>query len=65
MEGQMNPMHRIADLAADRLLCLPSRAVPYLVRRDVGVPMPDGAVLLGHHYRPTDSDGPLPVVLIR
>src|SRR5580658_2382183 len=61
----MNPLSRIGDLAADRLLGLPSRAVPYLLRRDVGVPMPDGAVLLGQHYRPADADGPLPVVLIR
>jgi putative CocE/NonD family hydrolase len=61
----MNRLHRIGDLVADRLLGLPSRAVPYLVRRDVGVPMPDGAVLLGEHYRPAGADGPLPVVLIR
>ncbi len=61
----MNPLARIAGLAADRMLGLPSGAVPYVVRRDVGVPMPDGVVLLGDHYRPAGDDRPLPVVLVR
>lgn len=61
----MNPLSRIAGLAMDRALGLPSEAVPYLVQRDVGVPMPDGVVLLADHYRPAGHDEPLPVVLIR
>jgi putative CocE/NonD family hydrolase len=61
----MNPLHRIAGLAADRLLGLPASAEPYVLRTDVGVPMPDGVVLLGTHYRPAGEDRPLPVVLIR
>ena len=61
----MNPLPRIAGRAADRALGLPTPAVPYVVRRDVPVPMPDGVVLLGDHYRPAGHDRPLPVVLIR
>ncbi len=61
----MNPLSRIAGVAADRALGLPSAATPYTVRPDVGVPMPDGVVLLGDHYRPAGDDRPLPVVLIR
>ena len=48
----MNPLSRIAGLAVDRALGLPGPAEPYLVRPDVAVPMPDGVVLLGDHYRP-------------
>jgi len=61
----MNPLSRIAGLAVDRVLGLPSVAVPYAVRPDVAVPMPDGVALLGDHYRPAGQDGPFPVVLIR
>ncbi len=61
----MNPLHRIAGWAVDRAFGLPAAAAPYLVRPDVGVPMPDGVVLLGDHYRPAGPDRPLPVVLIR
>ncbi len=61
----MNPLSRIAGVAVDRALGLPAAAVPYVVRPDVAVPMPDGVVLLGDHYRPAGDEGPLPVVLIR
>jgi uncharacterized protein len=61
----MNPLSRIADMAVDRALGLPSGAAPYVVRSNVAVPMPDGVVLLGDHYRPGGHDRPLPVVLIR
>lgn len=61
----MNPLSRIAGLAVDRALGLPGPAEPYQVRPDVAVPMPDGVVLLGDHYRPALDDRPLPVVLIR
>src|SRR5215472_6862136 len=61
----MNPLSRIAGRAIDRALGLPGPAVPYVVRRDVPVAMPDGVVLLGDHYRPAGPDRPLPVVLIR
>src|SRR6266566_2647329 len=61
----MNPLPRIAGRAADRALGLPTPAVPYVVRRDVRVAMPDGVVLLGDHYRPAGQDRQLPVVLIR
>jgi uncharacterized protein len=44
---------------------LPAGAAPYLVRPDVAVPMPDGVVLLGDHYRAAEHDRPQPVVLIR
>ena len=43
----MNPLSRIAGMAVDRALGLPSAAVPYAVRPDVAVAMPDGVVLLG------------------
>jgi putative CocE/NonD family hydrolase len=55
----------IAGRAADRALGLPGSAVPFAVRRDVPVPMPDGVALLGDHYWPAELDRPLPVVLIR
>ncbi len=61
----MNRLSRLAGGVADRALGLPSPAVPYRLRRDVGVPMPDGAVLLGDHYRPAADDRPRPVVLVR
>jgi len=61
----MNPLSRIAGRALDRAFGLPSPAVPFVVRPDVGAAMPDGVVLLGDHYRPAGHDGPLPVVLIR
>ena len=61
----MRPLSRMAGLAVDRALGLPLAATPYFVRRDVAVPMPDGVVLLGDHYRPATSSGPMPVVLVR
>ncbi len=61
----MNPLSRIAGLAVDLAVGLPATSVPYVLRRDVATPMPDGVVLLADHYRPARSDGPLPVVLIR
>jgi putative CocE/NonD family hydrolase len=61
----MNPLSHIAGKAVDRALGLPSAAAPYVVRPDITVPMPDGVVLLGDHYRPAGHDRPLPVVLIR
>jgi putative CocE/NonD family hydrolase len=62
----MNPVSRLAGMAADRALGLPVAAARrYELRRDVPVPMPDGVVLLGDHYRPAGQDGPLPVVLLR
>jgi len=61
----MNPLSRIAGLAVDRALGLSTAAVPYVVRPNVAVPMPDGVALLGDHYRPARRSRPLPVVLIR
>jgi uncharacterized protein len=61
----MNAVSRLTGLAVDQLLGLPGRQVPFTVHHDVRVPMPDGAVLLGDHYRPDHSEGPQPVVLIR
>ena len=61
----MNPLLHLAGRAADRALGLPGPSEPYQVRKNVGVPMPDGVVLLGDHYRPAGADGPLPVVLVR
>ena len=61
----MNPVSRVVALAADLAFGLPAAAEPYDLRPDVQVPMPDGVVLLGDHYRPSRADGPLPVVLIR
>jgi len=57
----MNPLARLIDKA----MGMPGPGVPVVVRRDVGVPMPDGVLLLGDHYRPARATGPLPVVLIR
>jgi putative CocE/NonD family hydrolase len=64
----MNPLSRIAGRVIDRATGLPSATATYVVRPDVPVPMPDGVVLLGDHYRPAGPagrDGPLPVVLVR
>ncbi len=61
----MNPLARIAGLAVDRAIGLPVPGGPVVVRRDVRVPMADGVVLLGDHYRPARHSGSLPVVLIR
>ena len=61
----MNPLTRIGGRAVDRALGLRAAAVPYLVRPNVTVPMPDGVALLGDHYRPAGPDRPRPVVLIR
>jgi len=61
----MNPLSGVAGMAVDRMLGLGPAAVPYAVRRDVAVAMPDGVVLLGDHYRPAGVAAPLPVVLIR
>ena len=61
----MNAVSRIAGFAIDQALGLPGPAVAFTVRRDIRVPMPDGVILLGDHYRPERSEGPLPVVLLR
>ncbi len=61
----MNPLSRITGRALDRALGLPAADEPYLTRRNVAVPMPDGVVLLGDHYKPTRADGSRPVVLVR
>ena len=61
----MNPLSRIAGLAIDRAIGLTGQAEPVTLKRDVGVPMPDGVVLLGDHYRPARNNAPMPVVLIR
>jgi uncharacterized protein len=61
----MNPLSRIAGLAVDTAIGLPGAAEPFTLLRDVAVPMPDGVVLLGDHYRPARNDAPMPVVLIR
>ncbi len=61
----MNPLSHVADVAVDCMLGFRGKAVPYVARLDVAVPMPDGVVLLGDHYRPAGDDRPLPVVLVR
>lgn len=61
----MNPLSRIAGLAVDRAIGLSGPAESFTVRRDVAVPMPDGVVLLGDHYRPVRNNAPMAVVLIR
>lgn len=61
----MNPLSRVAGMAVDRAIGLHGTAEPYTLRRDVPVPMPDGIVLLGDHYRPARNDAPMPVVLMR
>jgi uncharacterized protein len=61
----MNPLSRITGRIVDRAIGLPTATAPYLMRPGVRVPMPDGVVLLGDHYRPAGHERPLPVVLIR
>ena len=61
----MNPLSQIAGQVVDRMMGLPGPARPYVLRRDVRVPLPDGVVLLANHYRPAGHDEPMPVVLIR
>jgi uncharacterized protein len=61
----MNPLYHVAGRAIDRVMDLPPAMARYVVRRDVAVPMPDGVILLGDHYRPAGADRPLPAVLIR
>ncbi|WP_127502849.1 CocE/NonD family hydrolase [Actinoplanes solisilvae] len=58
-------MSRLTGLLADIALGLPRSAVPYEMREDVAVPMPDGVTLMANHYRPVGADRPMPVVLIR
>jgi uncharacterized protein len=60
----MNPLSRIGGLAVDRALGMSGPGRRFVLRRDVGVPMPDGVVLLGDHYRPAGGT-PMPVVLVR
>jgi putative CocE/NonD family hydrolase len=61
----MNPLARLVGLAVDRAMGMPGPGVPVVIRRNLRVPMPDGVVLLGDHYRPARATGPLAVVLIR
>jgi uncharacterized protein len=61
----MNPLARLAGIAVDKAMGLPGTGAQFVLRRDVAVPMPDGVVLLGDHYRPARELRPLPVVLIR
>ena len=61
----MNPLYPLAGRAVDRAMGLPPATAPYVLRRNVAVPMPDGVTLLGDHYRPAGPDGPLPAVLVR
>jgi uncharacterized protein len=61
----MNPLSRVAGMAVDRAIGLRGMAEAYALNRDVAVPMPDGVVLLGDHYRPARNNAPMPVVLIR
>jgi putative CocE/NonD family hydrolase len=61
----MNPLSRIAGVAVDAAIGLSGAPEPFTLRRDVAVPMPDGVVLLGDHYRPARNDAPMPAVLIR
>jgi len=61
----MSSASRLTGMAIDKALGLPGQPVAFTVHRDVRVPMPDGVVLLGDHYRADLSEGPQPVVLIR
>ena len=61
----MDPLYHLAGRAVDRALGMPPATARPAVRRDVAVPMPDGVILLGDHYRPAGPDRPRPVVLIR
>src|SRR5580692_7284161 len=60
----MNPLSRIAGMAVDRAIGLAGPARPFVLQRDVRVPMADGVVLLADHYRPPGRE-PMAVVLIR
>ena len=60
----MNSLTRMAGTAVDRMLGLSATSRPYVLRRDLGVPMADGVVLLGDLYRPA-GDRPMPAVLVR
>jgi uncharacterized protein len=61
----MSRLSRLTGRVLDRAMGLPGPAVPFTLAPDLGVPMPDGVVLLGDFYRPAAAAGPLPVVLIR
>jgi len=61
----MSKLSRVGGLVADVALGLPVKAVPYEIREDVAVPMPDGVTLLANHYLPAGPEQPRPVVLIR
>jgi uncharacterized protein len=61
----MNPLTPVAGRAVDSLLGLPGPARPYVLTADIGVPMPDGVVLLGNLYQPEGPQRARPVVLLR
>ena len=61
----MSALSRIAGRAIDRAMGLPGPGAEFVVERDLGVPMPDGVVLLGDRYRPAAANGAGPVVLMR
>jgi uncharacterized protein len=61
----MSALSRIAGRAVDRAMGFTGPGEAFILQRDVGVPMPDGVVLLGDLYRPAGRTGPAPVVLIR
>jgi hypothetical protein len=48
----MHPLSRLAGRAVDRVMGLPSAPVPYVMRPDVAVRMPDGVVLLVYRRWP-------------
>ncbi|MEN3306132.1 MAG: uncharacterized protein V7603_2334 [Micromonosporaceae bacterium] len=54
----------IMDRIVDRALGVTPRVARIHVERDLGVPMPDGVVLLADRYRPA-GDEPMPVVVVR
>ncbi|WP_174188586.1 CocE/NonD family hydrolase [Nocardia barduliensis] len=56
---------RLLGRLVDSMLKLPGDTVPYSIRRDLPVPMKDGATLLGNLYQPSEMSGPMPVVLVR
>src|SRR5262249_8609090 len=49
----------------DRAMGLSGPGAALAIERDLGVPMPDGVVLLGDRYRPAATIGAGPVVLMR
>jgi uncharacterized protein len=55
---------RLGAMLTDAALGLPLKATPFVVERDLPVPVPDGVSLLGDLYRPAGA-GPRPVVLVR